>query len=203
MILTTLMLDPQSIKRFKITDDYSIHRVVYGLFEDVRTDSDKESGKSCGILYADKGGNFQERQIIILSDRPPVNKEGLKLSESIIISDKFLSFTCYRFEINLNPVRRDSKSGKLRPLKSINEITEWFLEKSAKCGFAIEEKYLEISINNSKIFNKGNSKVTLNSATVKGQLNVVNRELFTKNLMEGIGRGKAFGFGLLQIIPVK
>jgi len=32
---------------------------------------------------------------------------------------------------------------------------------------------------------------------------VENRELFITSFRQGIGRGRAFGFGLLQIAPVK
>ena len=50
----------------KVKDAYALHKVVYGLFEDVRTEADKAAGKSSGILYADKGGDFHTRQILLL-----------------------------------------------------------------------------------------------------------------------------------------
>jgi CRISPR system Cascade subunit CasE len=36
-----------------------------------------------------------------------------------------------------------------------------------------------------------------------GELEIVDRSLFIKSFQQGIGRGRAFGFGLLQIAPLK
>lgn len=43
--------------------------------------------------------------------------------------------------------------------------------------------------------------VTLNKADISGVLVVENDKLFTDAVLNGIGRSKAFGCGLLQVIP--
>jgi CRISPR system Cascade subunit CasE len=50
-------------------------------------------------------------------------------------------------------------------------------------------------------FNKKGNQVTLGSATLQGGLTVIDREKFKHSFCQGIGRGRAFGFGLLQIVP--
>jgi CRISPR system Cascade subunit CasE len=44
--------------------------------------------------------------------------------------------------------------------------------------------------------------VTHGSATLKGELYVTDSEQFKQSFRQGIGRGRAFGFGLLQIVPL-
>lgn len=61
MIASVLKLNRADCKALKITDAYSIHRVVYELFP----------GESRDFLFADKGGDFKSRQILILSEHSP------------------------------------------------------------------------------------------------------------------------------------
>ncbi|MPN58153.1 hypothetical protein SDC9_205854 [bioreactor metagenome] len=44
--------------------------------------------------------------------------------------------------------------------------------------------------------------MVFNECTFTGVLEVVDRKSFIKSFCEGIGRGKAFGFGLLQLLPL-
>ena len=39
-------------------------------------------------------------------------------------------------------------------------------------------------------------------ATLKGELTVIDKDRFTQSFIHGVGRGRAFGFGLLQIVPL-
>ncbi|MBZ4317317.1 type I-E CRISPR-associated protein Cas6/Cse3/CasE, partial [Mycobacterium tuberculosis] len=87
---------------------------VYSLFADARTDREKCSHISSGIAYADQGGDFHGRKILIVSDRPPAAKvDGLYgevISKSIPAA--FLSHSRYRFQVQVNPVRKDKQTGK-------------------------------------------------------------------------------------------
>ena len=51
-------------------------------------------------------------------------------------------------------------------------------------------------------FHKGASRqtVSIRSVTYEGALAVTDAELFKKLLTEGIGRGKAYGLGLMTVI---
>ena len=66
-------LDRAAIKALSITDPYSVHRVVYSLYEDVRSEEEKASCQASGILYADQGGDFNNRKILLLADRAPAS----------------------------------------------------------------------------------------------------------------------------------
>lgn len=49
-------------------------------------------------------------------------------------------------------------------------------------------------------FQKDNRVVTLLSVTFEGLLEVTDEELFKNMLINGIGRGKAYGMGLMTVM---
>ena len=66
MIASVLHLSRADVKALKITDAYSLHIAVYSLFDDIRTENEKQKSVPSGILYADKGGDFHGRKILLL-----------------------------------------------------------------------------------------------------------------------------------------
>lgn len=56
MIASVLHLDRKAVKVLRITDPYSLHRVVYSLYEDARDAGQKNISQTSGILFADQGG---------------------------------------------------------------------------------------------------------------------------------------------------
>jgi CRISPR system Cascade subunit CasE len=205
MIATMLTLSRKDINALRITDDYSLHRVVYSLFEDVRSEAEKQSSVPSGFLFADKGGDAKGRQILILSDRLPLQPEHGTLSESWTIPAEFLQHRFYKFEVTLNPTRKENKSGRRVPIKTREEVVAWFGGKSlASWGFSVDTDRLDVRMLPVMQFNKQNGPpVTHGAARVSGMLRVENRDLFIESFNKGIGRGRAFGFGLLQIEPLK
>jgi len=205
MIATMLTLSRKDVNALRITDDYSLHRVVYSLFEDVRSEAEKRSSVPSGFLFADKGGDAKGRQILILSDRPPLQPAHGTLSESWTVPDQFLQHRFYKFEVTLNPTRKENKSGRRVPIKTREEVAAWFGGKSlSSWGFSVDPARLDVRMLPVMQFNKqGDRPVTHGAASVSGMLRVENRDLFIESFNKGIGRGRAFGFGLLQIEPLK
>ena len=202
MIASVLRLSRSDCKALRVTDPYSIHRVVYSLFEDTRSEDEKRASKPSGILYADKGGDFKQRQILLLSDREPMQPEYGELV-SKAIPDGFLDHQRYGFEVTVNPTRRDGASRKLVPVKGREAVAEWFSERAENSwGFEVNLEYLQIQRLGVQQFKKGDQTLTHGSATLKGELRVIDRERFIRSFRQGIGRGRAFGFGLLQIVPL-
>ena len=202
MIASVLRLSRSDIKNLKITDAYSLHRVVYSLFEDGRTGAEKKASVPSGILYADKGGDFNNRNILLLSNRKPNIPEFGEV-ESREIPESFLQHEIYRFEVILNPTKRDKNTRKTVPIKGREQILKWFVAKApASWGFSVKAESLQINNLSVKTFEKKGHIVTQGSAALQGELTVVDREKFRISFQQGIGRGRAFGFGLLQIVPI-
>lgn len=203
MHASVLRLSRGDVKALKITDAYSLHRVVYDLFDDIRSEQQKQASVTSGILYADKGGDFNNRLILMLTDRPPNPAPAFGEVESKIIGEGFLQHNRYAFEVTVNPGKRDNQSGKIVAVRGREAIAEWFIDRGEKSwGFKVNPNNLQIEKMSVQTFKKDGQTVTHGSATLKGELQVIDREQFSQSFRQGIGRGRAFGFGLLQIVPL-
>lgn len=160
----------------RITNDYSLHRVVYSLFEDVRSEAEKQSSIPSGILFADKGGDAKERKILTLSDRPPrQSAHGEVISRPV--PDEFLQHPFYKFEVTLNATRRENKSGKRVPIKTREKVAAWFGGKSlSSWGFSVDPARLDVRMLPVMQFNKQDDRpVTHGAASVSGMVRSENR----------------------------
>ncbi|MBS3954228.1 MAG: type I-E CRISPR-associated protein Cas6/Cse3/CasE [Methylomicrobium sp.] len=203
MYAAVLRLSRNDVKTLKVTDAYSLHRVVYDLFDDIRSTQQKQTSIPSGILYADKGGDFTSRQILMLANRPPNPAPDYGQVESKVIGDAFLHYPRYAFEVIVNPGKRDKQTGKIVAVRGREAITAWFIDHAEKSwGFKVNPINLQIEKMAVQTFKKDSQTVTHGSATLKGELHVTDRDQFRQSFRQGIGRGRAFGFGLLQIVPL-
>ena len=201
MIAGVLKLSRKDVLALGVRDAYSLHRIVYGLFDDVRSNTDKKIGASSGFLFADKGGTATCRQILFLSNRAPgVPQYGeLRVKQ---IPESFLDADDYTFEVVVNPVYTDAKTKKRIPVKGSTAIGEWFVNRAASWGFSVAKAGLEVKNIKVQQFEKKGSRITLEQALIQGHLHVTDRKLFKNSFEHGIGKGRAFGCGLLQIVPI-
>jgi len=192
VIASMLKLNRLDCQLLKIKDLYSIHRVVYDLFP----------GDQRDFLFVDKGGNEYFRKILIVSERAPKQPNFGEI-ESKHIPDHFFNHEKYAFEITVNATQRDGNTKKIKPVKEKNDLAKWFSKKALRNGFETSDSSLEIGAPNAERFNHSKKgTVTYNKVTIRGKLTVKDRTQFRKTFETGIGRGKAFGFGLLQIMPI-
>lgn len=203
---SVLQLDRAAIKALRITDPYALHRVVYSLYNDVRSQSEKSASQPSGILYADLGGDFQSRNVLLLSNRQPAERVDGQYGvvRSRPVPDGFLEHEHYQFKVVINPTRRDSASRKLLPVKGRDAVAQWFLERAPQnWGFTPSGTHLQVDkLQVLQFQDKAQRTVTLAQAHLQGQLTVTHREQFYQSFSQGIGRGRSFGCGLLQIVPL-
>lgn len=191
--LTKLFLDAAALRKGNIRDDYSIHQLVYSLFP-----LEQERSR---FLYADKGSVRGGRLLLVLSEKEP-NVPEYVTSATTIISENFFRFSDYRFEIDLNPVKKEKESGKRRAVTGQLDLLNWFIAHSGKWGFQADARSLEVSIKPVRQFSKDGTVCTFNHAFFRGRLHVTDQEKFRESFFAGLGHGKAFGFGLLQLRPI-
>lgn len=200
---SVLRLDRTAVKALRITDLYSLHRVVYDLFDDVRSDTQKQASVPSGIQWVDKGGDHHYRQLLLLSDRlPQAGEHGIV--ESRPLPEGFLAHHHYRFSVTLSPTRRDKQSRQRLPIKGREAIAAWFIERApANWGFTVDPVRLQVEDIRVHQFNdKALRPVTLQQATLSGYLSVTDPERFQLGVTSGLGRSRAFGCGLLQVVPL-
>lgn len=200
MIASALKLNRADCKALKIKDVYSLHKIVYSLFPKQR-DKDVRD-----FLFVDKGGDWNCRKILILSERrPEVPEFGEIVSKEIPAS--FLMWDHYGFEVTLNPTQRNGPSKKTTPIKGVDSLHNWFINKAPSLGFVVEPECLQVCRIGVKRFDKVKEGeifiYTFGAATFIGKLKVIDRQCFMQSFKQGIGRAKGFGFGLLQIVPLQ
>lgn len=195
MILTKINFSYKDVKYNKIYNIYALHKIIWKIFDaEVR----KEQGER--ILFADKGMDKDKRKVIVLSNTPA--KENDYEMEYKEVPSNYLMQDLYNFEIDINPVKRIHETKKYTPITNFDEISDWFIKKAINNGFQVGSGSLLINKVTATEFTKDNGdKVTINTANISGVLKVTDREKFINSVRYGIGRGKAYGHGLLQITP--
>ncbi len=95
----------------------------------------------------------------------------------------------------------DAKRGKVYPHVTPKYQKQWLLDRCEKHGMELSDDSFQIMADRTFSFKKtsSNRKVTLLSVTFEGTLKITNVDLFKELLIQGIGRGKGYGLGLLTI----
>ncbi|GHU05196.1 type I-E CRISPR-associated protein Cas6/Cse3/CasE [Alphaproteobacteria bacterium] len=203
LIASVLDLDRKAVNALRITDLYSLHRVVYSLYDNVR--GEDAQNQSSGILFY-ASSTSQGRRILMLSNREPALHVDGQHGEvrSKPIPSSFLEYDRYRFKVLINPTRRNNASGKVLPVKGREAIGQWFCERAeASWGFQADAERLQIdAVDVLRFTDKNRHPVTLAQAHLQGLLSVTDRGSFQRSFGQGIGRARAFGCGLLQIVPL-
>lgn len=115
-----------------------------------------------------------------------------------------------RFRLVVNPTRRLSKNspdvkkesiGKRVPV-STDKFHEWLVRRAEGAGFLIDEKSITVQPGYIYINKSRDAKgQRLRSVSYEGISEVADPIIFKETLVHGIGPGKAFGFGLLSVMP--
>ncbi|MGI5990275.1 MAG: type I-E CRISPR-associated protein Cas6/Cse3/CasE [Lachnospiraceae bacterium] len=114
----------------------------------------------------------------------------------------------YRFRAVLNPVHSVSnpkdKRGKVYPEVTASQQLAYLERKAATNGFELLPDQYTITERRYVVLKKaGQRPLHLCQAAYEGILRVSDEEVFRNALCKGIGRKKAYGFGMLTVIPVK
>ncbi|SFW53157.1 CRISPR system Cascade subunit CasE [Ruminococcus sp. YE71] len=115
--------------------------------------------------------------------------------------------SCKRFRLTANPTYSVSNNkgerGKVHAHITPEHQRKWLMNKSTANGFKLSDNNFNIVQSKWKQFYRSGSKyVTLISVTYEGVLEITDEELFRKALRNGIGRGKAYGMGLLTVMNI-
>lgn len=161
-----------------------------------------------------------EYYLIVLSENKPdfekLEKYGVKNTAESKSYERLLDSIKpgmrARFKIELNTVHSNAKNaekgkrGRVVPVPH-EKLGEFFFDRTEKNGFLVNKNELAITNIGKKLFRRKKedggkeTRVNLVSATFEGILTVTDEERFRETLVMGIGRKKAYGFGLLTIIP--
>lgn len=119
--------------------------------------------------------------------------------------------SAWQFRLTANPTKsvKSPKTGKRGTVCA--HITseyqlKWLLDRCEAHGFSVDLDEVIVTQSQWQRFYKGEQRkktVSLLSVTFEGILTVTDEVRFRQTLVEGIGRGKAFGLGLLTVIRLR
>lgn len=192
-----IILKPAAVARLRIRDRYSLHRMVLDLYPHREGDAKETSVRD--VQWADRGEHLAGREVLLLSNRPPMT-EDLPDDVRVMVKklpDSFLEHATYRIRMDVNPCRCVDGRHQAVPR---GELENWLHDKAKRSGFAFT--HLQIGRYGATRFTKEGHRVTFAELRVDGIVRVLDADLFKQTVANGFGRGKAFGYGLMQIIPL-
>lgn len=200
LYLTRIRVSLLEAARRRFTDAYAWHRAVWEAFP-------AEAGTPRDFLLRvdRRGGQFE---LLVLSPRPP------KLLpwgtwETKTIPERFFSFRRYAFSLRANPtqmrvVRKPDgnrrKNGRRTGIFKPHELRAWITRKLEAAGCRLEQLAFDPPVRE-HFYRKGRRGTHLR-VDFRGILRVVDRQAFRQAVQNGIGRARAFGFGMLLLRPL-
>ncbi|NLJ95216.1 MAG: type I-E CRISPR-associated protein Cas6/Cse3/CasE [Clostridiaceae bacterium] len=153
--------------------------------------------------------------LLIVSEQAPsipeLEKYGVEKSGQVKDYTSFLEGLeedkNYRFRITLNPVIakievKGQQRGRIKPLVSVEEQMQFLYDRSEKNGFRLQKDNFHITEREFVPYKQANGKLLrLNKVTYEGLLQIVDKDIFIKTLTKGFGKKKAYGFGMMTVIP--
>lgn len=155
-----------------------------------------------------------DKYLLLVSEKKPdmeyFEKYGETNSGCTKDYDKFLESIdearVYRFRVTLNPVKAISqgigKRGRVVPEITADQQLHFLESRAESLGFElIPNEYQIVERGWEPVRKQGEKMPHLSKATYEGMLKVTDKDVFYHTLTEGIGKKKAYGFGLMTVIP--
>ena len=153
--------------------------------------------------------------LLILSEKEPdfsqfcekfsYSKESWETKDYTPLLERLQNDTVWKFRLTANPtVSRSHKKnnhGQIYAHITTEFQMKWLSDRSEKHGFKLYPDLFSVVECKWKHFRKKDTRpFSLLSVTYEGILKITNSELFRNVMINGIGRGKAYGMGLLTVV---
>lgn len=210
--MTRIALDPDRRETMRaMAEPQLIHGAVEAAYE-----GDRERrlwridwiGDKCWLLIVSREKPFLrqiQRQFGLLN-RP--NAGDSKDYQPFL--DRLSKGQYWRFRLRANPVvsvaaKELDVRGKVHAHVTQEQQKQWLVKRSSDYGFSLEPDNFDVVHTAWQQFSKGGRQpVVIRTAAFEGFLQVNEADLLRAGLTQGIGRGKAYGCGLLTLMrPVE
>lgn len=201
MHLTQAFIPYAVAARLKLFNAYDWHQFVWQAFPGREQESRDFLTR---LERQEREGRFR---LLLLSTSAPHRPEALAdasvVWQSKAVGDAFLNHDAYRFQLRVNPTKRDHQTRKRVPLLKEEEQLSWLDRKAEQSGFRVLHESVRILPEGRQVFrDRARKKAGLHHAVeFAGLLVVEDRDQFRQAFATGIGPAKAFGFGLLALVP--
>lgn len=145
-----------------------------------------------------------------VADQFAIDANAVETKGYDALLDHIVPGSQWHFRLTANPTKGQKSStihesrGKVTALISVPQQEEWLLKRAEAYGFSLQPEAFGVTQSHTYEFQKlGRQKVTILSVDFEGMLTVLDAERFRQTMINGIGRGKAYGNGLLTIMRVQ
>lgn len=139
----------------------------------------------------------------------PATDHGWRSAPMTSLLDRLEKGQQWGFRLTANPVHSlavPGERGKRFGHVTVEQQQQWFLDRTAGWGFAVEPSAVTVHSRRQLSFSRRSDgtdrTVTVAMATYDGVLTVTDPGLLSRALCHGVGRAKAYGCGLLTLAPV-
>lgn len=209
MYLTRMELDMR--KRSAMTalnSPQKLHGAIESAF-----DSEERKRK---LWRIDKLG--EKTYLLLLSEDKPdlsaaveqfgVSENGFETRDYSPLLERIQDGSVWHFKLTANPTISSSEKcktgerGNVKAHISDQYQVKWLLDRAEKHGFALSKDDFSVTGVKWYIFRKGaeRNRVSILSVTYEGTLKVTDKKAFCDTLINGIGREKAYGLGMLTVV---
>ena len=206
MFLSQLILNDHARKvRRDLGNAHELHRQIMQAFPDEaeqHASEDWNPRQAWNILFRQESDS---NMILIQSAIEPdwsklpegyVQRENTK--PIVYDTNNFEPGKVLQFRLRANPSKRDNKTRKTVGYFKPADQLAWLQRQSDRNGFRLHGVDVIPSPN---VFGRkqGKSPIRISTALYQGILEVTDGSAFTQALCQGLGRGKAYGCGLLSV----
>ena len=177
---------------FYPNNNYYYHKLMWKFF------TDNESGKR-DFIYKVVDTN-DSIDIYVISATEPIPFDMKAKVSSKHLPDDFFSHGLYEFMLKANVTKSRASDGKVVSVTSEEDIELWMNRKAANNGFRVNS--MGFSKNPNRILGKPGHDVYLNPVDFTGVIEVEDIDKFRHAVLNGIGRNKGMGFGMLMVKPI-
>ena len=207
MYLTRMELSTERRTTLKaLASPSRIHGIVESAFE----------GERKRNLWRIDSLNSKVYLMILSEDEPdlldtaskyaPRNNPSWQTKDYSNLLQRIKNGSIWRFRLTANPTQSvcvRGERGKVKACVTVTEQKEWLSKRAGTHGFILDSDGFDVIHSHWYKFQKGNDKnrpVTLRGIAYEGILTVTDEDKFRELLTNGIGRGKAYGMGLMTVI---
>lgn len=185
-------------------DSYAWHKRIWEVFP-----GQPEADRQFLTRLDDTGLGFR---LLVLSEEPPTRPDWCPSDEweSKTVADTFFQDSIYRFSLLANPTKKlvvrksdgsRKKNGQRIALSKREDLVAWLERKGEQRGFAVDLDSLKTIPRPRQQFLRKGKSGTHTATEYAGTLRVTDAAAFVQANKQGVGSGKAFGFGMLCLVP--
>ncbi len=202
MHLTRIELDAREALKLKLIDAYAWHQRLWEAFPG-------RDGEPRDFLSRTEMQDGHHRTLLLSPEAP--TRPGWGHWQTKAVAPAFLEHGSYAFNLRANPVVRTPSRpadgaprprGRRTPILNPDGLASWLMRKAEVAGFSVDRSNFEVGAPIRQPFRKQGRTGVHTRVDFQGVLTVQDRDAFKRAFRQGIGPGKAFGFGMLTLRPV-